>query len=374
MNILILNWRDIQNPRSGGAELLTHEIAKRWVSAGHTVTIFSEQYSGAQSQEMIDGIRIFRRGRWWSVHFYALLYYVFRFRREVDVIIDEVHWYPFFSILYARNKTVLLVCEVADTLFFRLLPYPFALLARFIEKIYVSFYRRSQVLAISQSTRSSLLREGFDPACVTVLPMGVSIPPFVKRYPKASTLTMIVVARLQRFKGIADAIAAFSRIKKIIPTASLWIVGGDSDGYQKELEQTAKNLGVYQLVKFFGRVTEAKKFELLARAHMLLMPSVHEGWGLVVTEAASQGTPAIGYRTGGVQDVIVDGKTGVLVEAGQTEQLAREVISLWKDQPRYRRYQIAGVKRAASMNWDDTARVAIHVLQRSYEKHNTSHH
>lgn len=368
MNILILNWRDIRNPRAGGAELLTHEMAKRWVSHGHIVTLFSERYRGAVSDEMIDGVSIIRRGIWWSVHLYAMFYYFFRFRKTVDIIVDEVHWYPFFSILYARHKTVLLVCEVADKLFFRLLPYPFALFARFVEKIYIFLYRSSPVLAISESTKASLLGEGFDSACVTVIPMGLSLPKIVRRYPKASTLTLIVVARLQKFKGIADAIAAFARIQMSIPSANLWIVGGDSEGYQKDLERIAKNLGVYPHVKFFGRVQEEKKFELLARAHILLMPSIHEGWGLVVPEAASQGTPAIGYRTAGVQEVIVDGKTGVLVEAGKSEILAEETLNLWKDQRRYHRYQEAGIKRAESMNWDTTARVALSVLQRIYAR------
>lgn len=374
MNILILNWRDIRNPRAGGAELLTHEIAKRWVALGHTVIIFSERYNGAQHEERIDGVSIIRRGKWWSVHCYALFYYFFRFGNAVDIVVDEVHWYPFFSILYARRKTVLLVCEVADTLFNRLLPRPLAFIARMVEKIYVALYRRNPVLSISMSTKHSLIREGFDAARITILPMGLTIPKTVKHYPKSSVLTLIVVARLQVLKGIADAIAAFARIHSSIPSARLWIVGGDSEGYQKDLEQIAQTLGVAEHVTFYGRVGDLKKFELLARAHILLMPSVHEGWGLVVPEAASQGTPAIGYRTAGVQDVINHDKTGVLVERGNPDKLAEETLQLWRDRLRYRRYQLAGIKRATAMNWDDTARVALTVLQRIYEKQSFSHH
>lgn len=368
MNILILNWRDIKNPRAGGAELLTHEMSKRWVAVGNTVTIFSERSRGALSEEVIDGVTVIRRGRWWNVHFLAMMYYFFRFRSSTDVIIDEVHWYPFFSILYAPQKTVLLVCEVADRLFFRLLPYPIALVARCIEKIYVFLYRRAPVLAISDSTKTALLREGFDPAEITLIPMGLSLPKQRKKYSKTPQLTIIVVARLQVFKGITDAIAAFAGIHSHEPTARLWIVGSDSEGYQSKLERLARELQVDAGVKFFGRVSEEKKFELLAKAHILLMPSVHEGWGLVVPEAASQGTPAVGYRTAGVQDVIIDGKTGILVEAGQPKKLAAEAFKLWNDRPRYRRYQIAGIKRASSMNWDATARIALSVLQRTNEK------
>lgn len=368
MNILILNWRDITNPRAGGAELLTHEIAKRWVAAGHMVTIFSERYRGATREDVIGGVKIIRKGRWWSVHIYAMFYYLFCLRNTVDIIVDEVHWYPFFSILYAPRRTVLLVCEVADRLFFRLLPYPIALVARCIEKIYVFLYRRAPILAISDSTKTALLREGFDPTKITVIPMGLSLPKQRKKYSKASQLTIIVVARLQVFKGIADAITAFSEIQAHESTARLWIVGSDSEGYQSELERLALELRVGAGVKFFGRVSEEKKFELLAKASILLIPSVHEGWGLVVPEAASQGTPAIGYRTAGVQDVIVHDTTGILIPTGRPEELAAETLKLWKDEIRYKRYQQAGKKRAASMNWDDTARVALSVLHKTYEK------
>ncbi len=368
MNILILNWRDIKNPRAGGAELLTQEVAKRWVALGHMVTLFSERFEGATSEEIIDGVTVVRRGRWWSVHFWAMIYYFFRFRKYTDIIVDEVHWYPFFSVLYAPQKTILLVCEVANRLFFRLFPYPVAILARLVEKIYVFLYHRMAVLAISDSTRRALLDEGFVRQHITVIPMGLSLPGTVKRFQKTSNLTIIVVGRLHVLKGVADAISAFIKIHHHIPLSRLWIVGGDSEGYQGELKRQVDRFGISRNVTFFGRVSEEKKFELLSRAHILLMPSVHEGWGLVVTEAASQGTPAVGYRTAGVQDVIVDGETGALVASGDSDALATETLKLWGDQPRYHRYQKAGKKRAHSMHWDDTARESLKVLQQIYEK------
>lgn len=368
MRILILNWRDIQNPRAGGAELLTHEMAKRWISAGHPVTVFSERFDGAAREELVDGVRIVRKGRWWSVHFWAMIYYVLRFRPVTDVIVDEVHWFPFFSVLYAPTKTVLLVCEVAHPLFFRLFPFPAAVVGRMIEKAYVFCYRSIPVLAISDSTRDALITEGVNPRQITVLPMGLSLPRLAKWYPKSPRFTLIVVARLHVLKGVADAIDAFARIQARELNVQLWIVGGDSDGYQKELERRAHDLGVAGRIAFFGRVSEEKKFELLARAHILLMPSIHEGWGLVVSEAASQGTPAVGYRTSGVKDVIVHGRTGILVEAGKPEKLATEAVKLWIDKERYARFQDAGKKRALSMSWDDTAEGALSVLQKMHGK------
>lgn len=367
MNILILNWRDIKNPRAGGAELLTHEMAKRWVTAGQTVVLFCERFDGSEREEINDGVIIIRRGRWWSVHCLAMIYYL-QHPRSTDIIIDEAHWFPFFSVLYAQKKTVLLVCEVAKTLFFRLFPFPIATLGRLLEKLYMFLYRNVPVLAISPSTKESLVAEGILPGSISVIPMGLTLPKRSKRFIKDSRFTLIVVGRLHVLKGIAEAIEAFAHIQEGVPDAQLWIVGGDSDGYQRELKRRVDDLGITSRVRFFGRVAEEKKFELLARAHILLMPSAYEGWGLVVVEAASQGTPAIGYRTAGVQDVIIDGKTGILVEPGKPEALSRETLKLWNDKNRYRRFQDAAKKRTLSMSWDDTARVALSVLRKTYEK------
>lgn len=368
MHILVLNWRDIRNPRAGGAEVLTHEIARRWAAQGHTVTLLTERFVGAQREEWMDGVRVVRVGKWWSVHVGAMLYYLTRLRSSVDVIVDEVHWFPFFSVLYAPRKTVLLVCEVAHPLFFRLFPFPVAYLGRLLEKLYMLLYRAIQTMAISQSTKEALLAEGIRPDCITVLPMGVTLPARVKRVAKEPRLTLIVLGRLHVLKGIADAMDAFSRIRRSVSDARLWIVGGDTGGYRKQLEQRARDAGITAGVRFFGCVSERKKWELLARSHILLMLSVHEGWGLVVAEAASLGTPSIGYRTAGVKDVIVDGRTGVLVEPGRWEQVAEEARRLWRDKRRYKRFQEAGKRRALSMSWDDTARVAMSVLERTHER------
>lgn len=353
---------------AGGAEVLTHELAKRWAMQGHRVTLFTSSFPGAPTHENVDGFTVIRRGQWWNVQAWALFYYIFFFRRTIDVIIDEVHWFPFFSVLYAPKKTVLLVCEVAHQLFFKLFRFPISILGRFLEKLYIILYRSVPVLAISKSTKEALIVEGIHPERITVIPMGLSLPNRIKRYGKGSRLTLIVAGRLHMLKGTVDAIEAYAHIRKLVPSAKLWIVGSDGGGYQRELVHRANTLGVGEGVTFFGRVTENKKFELLGRAHVLLMPSFYEGWGLVVTEAASQGTPAVGYRTAGVQDVIMQDKTGILVEAGNPEELAAKTLKLWSDKERYRRYQTAGKKRAASMHWDDTARVALTVIEKIHEK------
>src|ERR1700730_9271532 len=58
LRILILNWRCPRNPRAGGAEAVTHQVARRLVAQGHTVEWFSASFPGALAVEELDGIRI----------------------------------------------------------------------------------------------------------------------------------------------------------------------------------------------------------------------------------------------------------------------------------------------------------------------------
>lgn len=62
MHIVIFNWRDIKNPQSGGAEVLTHEIAKTLIKNNHTVTLFTSEFHGGKKLEYVDGVQVIRQG------------------------------------------------------------------------------------------------------------------------------------------------------------------------------------------------------------------------------------------------------------------------------------------------------------------------
>ena len=109
MNILILNWRDPKNPKSGGAEIVTLEHAKAWIKSGNTVTWFTSKFSGAKNEEKIDGVNIVRRGNFITVYLLAPFFYLSRqSSREggFDLVIDEIHGLPFFTPLYVRKPKI----------------------------------------------------------------------------------------------------------------------------------------------------------------------------------------------------------------------------------------------------------------------------
>lgn len=363
MKILILNWRDIKNPTSGGAELLTHEMAKRWARWGHEIIQISSGFKNGKNEENIDGVRIIRIGYWWSIHILSFFYYLKNLKASTDIVIDEVHWFPFFSALYAKKKTVLLVCEVANRLFFELLPYPLALLGRAIEKTYLRFYKNVSALAISQSTKNDLVKEGFLEKNITVLPMGITTPRNFELFPKEKTPTLIYVGRINKLKGINDAIDAFSIIKKQIPDCMLWIVGKGEKAFVSKIKNKINSLNITSSVILFGFVTEEKKFELMNKAHILVAPSVKEGFGLTIPEAGAVGTPAVAYDVEGFRDVVKNGKNGILVDCNP-EAMAKKVKEILCNKRFYEKLQDKAVNFAKRLNWDQTAKVGLGVFER----------
>src|SRR6185312_6565233 len=124
MNVLILNWRDPKNPKSGGAELVTQEHAKAWVKAGHSVIWFTSCFKGAKNEEMIDGVKVIRRGNALSVYLLAPFFYFFS-KNKFDVVIDEIHGIPFFTPLYVKKaRKTAFIHEVAGEIWDYMYSFP----------------------------------------------------------------------------------------------------------------------------------------------------------------------------------------------------------------------------------------------------------
>lgn len=370
MRILILNWRDIKNPTGGGAELLTHEMAKRWVSHGHTVTMFSSSFPGSLPVEEIDGVSIIRRGHpdvrslFFSVHFLAFVYYLHIFKGHYDVVIDEVHGIPFFTPWYVREKTIVLICEVAKDLWTRMFGSLFGTLGAIVESFYLRHvYKKKVFLTISPSTKDDLVKEGILPGNIFILPMGITTHETVTKEKKEKRKTLVFVGRLTKSKGIEDAIAAVALIAQSVKDIELWIIGRGETVYTRYLKEFTETLGVAENVHFLGFLNEKEKFARLSRAHILLAPSLMEGWGLTIPEAGYVGTPAVAYNTKGLRDVVRDGVTGLLCKENTPEDLASCVLQLLRNSKKYTSMQKSAEKLAKKYTWDDTATKALDVIK-----------
>ena len=367
MNILILNWRDIKNPKSGGAEILTHELAKGLVNKGHKVTQFSAKFKGYDASEVIDGVKIIRDGRpdlrhlFSSVHFKAYKYYKSN-KGIFDLIIDEVHGTPFFTPLYVKEKKIALICEVAGDIWDITFNFPFNYFGKLIESIYPKFYKGVKVVTISNSSKKQLHEIGFSEKNISVLSLGCDAPIVESFSNKAKTPTLIFVSRLTKSKGVEDAIRATYEIKKQINDIRLIIVGRGDKEYFNYLKKLTKSLRLGKNITFSGFVTEKEKWKLLENAQILLAPSSKEGWGLTVHEAGSRGTPVVGYNVEGLRDVIIDGKNGILCKKNNYKELAITSVDILKNKKLYNKLQKGSVEERKKFTWERTVNDFIKVI------------
>ncbi|HEX7158326.1 MAG TPA: glycosyltransferase family 4 protein [Edaphobacter sp.] len=345
LRILILNWRCPKNPSAGGAESVTFEIARRLVQQGHEVEWFSAAFPGGAPEETLDGVRIIRKGRQWTVHLAAYRRYRRVISKQFDVVVDEVNTIPFFTPLWAGIPSIMFIHQLAREVWWYESPFPINAIGYLAEPFYLRLYQKVPVVTVSQSTKDDLSKLGFQ-GHITIIPEGIEP---VGELPaiKCMEPTFLYVGRMAPSKRIGDILEAMAQFRKEAGQGSLWLVGGGSERYRESLVRHARQLGIADNVRFCGRVSLGEKHRLMAQAHALLLTSVREGWGLVVTEANACGTPAIVYDVPGLRDSVRHLQTGLVVHQTPAA-LADGMLQLTHDPGLYRRL------REQAQGWSKT--------------------
>ena len=140
------------------------------------------------------------------------------------------------------------------------------------------------------------------------------------------------------------------------------LVGSGSQSYQESLVRLAVRLGVQDQVSFLGRLTLRDKHRAMAEAHSVLMTSVREGWGLVITEASACGTPAIVYNVPGLRDAVRHDVTGLVVPPNP-QSLRDAMTRLVSDRGLYARLAAEGRRWSATFSFDDAVQLVSETLE-----------
>lgn len=362
LRALFLNWRDTRHPEGGGSEVYVENVARSLAAAGHEVTIFCAQYEGAADRETVDGVRFVRAGTKLTVYREA----VRRVRRKefgpLDVIIDVQNGIPFMSRAVAGDVPVVVLVHhvhreqwpvVYDALRARI--------GWWIEsQLAPRLYRDCTYVAVSDRTRSELATLGVDADRVHVIHNGIEQAPGLDVSP-APYPHIAVVGRLVPHKRVEHVLRAAAILRRRYPDLRVSVVG---DGWwSPRLRRVATALGVDDMVDFHGFVDEKTKHRIYASAWVLALPSLKEGWGIVVMEAATHGVPAVAYAdAGGVAESIVDGQTGVLVSGDETD-FARALDSVLESEVARTQMGRAARDRAEQFTWAATANAFAAVLR-----------
>ena len=345
---------DIKNPEAGGAEVFTHEIAKRLVKKGHPVTLFVRNFKGAKPRDNIDGIEIIRAGGKYSVYSQATKYYNREFRGNIELVIDEINTKPFMTTKFAEEQIIAVIHQLAREFWFYETSFPISYIGyHFLEDKWLRSYTDVPVVTVSDSTKKDLEDLGFKR--IFVVHNGLNVKPVVEVPEKSERPSIVFVGRMKRAKRPRDVVEAFRIVREKFTDAELWMVG---DGYlRRRLESEADSH-----VRFFGYVDSETRDELVRRAWVIAVPGVREGWGQVVTDSNALGTPAVGYDVPGLRDSIRDGFNGLLVKS-DPEALADGMMRVLSDDGLRKNLSINAIKWARRFSWDKTAEEFFYTIR-----------
>lgn len=365
--ILFLNWRDCRNPEAGGSEIYVETVARALAAGGNDVTIHAAMYPGGAAEEHVDGVRVVRGGSKLSVYPTAL----HRLRRGdlgcPDVIVDVQNGIPFSSPLAGVAPTVVLVHHVHREQWPVVFGPVRSRIGWWVEsKLAPRVYRRAPYVAVSEATRRELVGLGVEADRITVIHNGIQ-PRALVPGARSPAPRILVLGRLVPHKQVEHVLRSAARIRDHIQDLSVAVIG---DGWWRDdVVEEAQRLGVEDIVEFLGFVDEETKQHELQRAWVLALPSLKEGWGLAISEAAAHGVPGVAYRSaGGVTESIRDGASGLLVEGGE-EEFTAALDLLLADSPLRARLSAGALEQAGRFSWESTASAFAAVLSRTSGRH-----
>lgn len=309
-----MNWRDPQHTLAGGAELYAWELARALLAAGARVDFVTARERGAIASEVVDGVRVRRRGTALTFYVHALVWLLVR-RRRLDVVVDADCGIPVFSpMVLSRRRTsiLLLVHHVHLDQFATYFPAPAAWWGRFLEgRVMPRLYRGLDVIAVSASTHREMVgRLGWRER-VHIVHNGNAMEVRRADDPAQSPDGVVVLGRLSPHKRVDEVVRAVGRLRERRRAIHLDVVGGGPE--LGRLRALVDELGLGAHVTVHGHVDEQSKRARLASNRLHVSASDVEGWGQAVIEAAALGLPTLARDVPGLRDSVHDGVTGWLL-------------------------------------------------------------
>jgi len=358
----------MKHPWAGGSEVNIHEQAKRWVEDGHQVTIFTTGFRGMQRHEESDGMDIYRAGGRFTVYLLAPFAYLFLLRRKADVILDIINGIPFFTPVYSRKPIVALVHHVHREMFVIELGSLLGRAGKLIEQYLVPLlYRHRPFICVSESTAAAMRKNLYkgDGLDIRVIHNGISQNHYAKsEITRFEAPTILYLGRLKKYKQLPKLIAMMPEVRERVPGARLVVVGvGDA---LPDAEEAARIQRVDDCVSFLGFVSEEEKADLYRQSWVLATASMVEGWGLTVIEANACGTPAVSFNVPGLNESIVNGKTGRLATCDS--DFVSALVEILQDESVRTSLSEGARDWSLMFSWDTTAARSLSVLKEALEQ------
>lgn len=365
MKIAILY--DVAYPYSiGGGEKINWELGRRLARRGHEVwTVSSHMWDGPAEFER-DGMRYAGICRWLKTtnnlgnrsalqpFLFALA--VFRFLRRARFDAVMCNAFPYLSCVAARfaaffNPAALVITWYeargwkAWWNYAGFLGLPAAVLERLTARL---FPRHNTISDFTAERMTRLL--GIPAERIQVVPCGVDVEEVRPGEPAVKKKEILYVGRVVKHKRVDTLMDAFFDLAQEFPDYNLKIVGPGAE--REALQEKAQSAGMSSRVIFLDTLTGPPLYAEFQQAHVFVLPSDQEGFGMVLLEAMAAGTPVIAKKAefSAVSSVIRHGENGLLFAT--RAELAEQIRILLTDRALYNKLLDGGCETAARYDWD----------------------
>jgi len=354
-------------PVIGGLETWTQNIAEGLFSQAQIFIITGKVKDGPKREEL-KRVKIFRTSLFslknlsYSSFLYIITALPFIFFKSLNLIKKEE-----VNLLHCQG----FLSSFLGYLLFKLTGVPYIATVQRLENdkgfLRKLVYKNAKI-CIAASLAIKRRFEEIGVKNIKIIPNGINLKRFQnldrkmnrKKLGLKDEFTIITVARLEKVKGIKYLIKALALLND---KYKLLIIGNGSE--RKNLENLTEKLNLQDRVRFLGEILKEEIPKYLSAADCFVLPSLSEGFGIVILEAMAVNIPVIATKIGGVLDIIKDGETGVLVDPKNPEQISKALFKLCS-QPEFSKQLIEqAFSNLSKYNWDNI----IEMVYKIYEKH-----
>ena len=365
----------------GGSEVRLVALARQMKARGHEVEIVcGRTYPHVPPQTNLAGVAVHTirslpewAFRWERFAYFASRYLFYpatlRLRPRLeqfrpDLIIDYVSPSPSLVYPLARQMGIPIWAEIME---FRTWPEwreavgpGQALLGHLAQNGLFRAFAYDHIITISQHSANQLLRGGFPPAQVSVVPCGIHPEEFTLPIPPPRQKNQIIIlGRLVKQKGHTYLLDALATVRRAVPDVQLLIVG--EGVLRPRLEKQVRALGLEGCVQFCGRVPHAEKVRLLWQSSLFVMPSLQEGFGLTLLEAMACGLPVVAFDLPVFHELMAE-RCGRFVPRLDSQALAQAMIELLKDEGERGRMSAHNIAHVQQFSWENAAAILAKLL------------
>ncbi len=326
----------------------------------YSLISFTPRYSGLSDYETIDGVRYIRKGNEFTVIVAAIIFYL-KNHKKIDYVVNQCNTHNFFTRLWVpRKKRIFYIHQLTREIWDINAKFPLNVIGKRFENFSLKLNRHDYTITVSESTKQELIELGFDPNKIFLIYNAVDSNIIKDEIDdaKLSNRDFIYVGRYSKYKGIDAAVEAIGIVHQKYPDTKLRIVGKADEEYIQDVilpiaqkyDLTIGNNDNCDII-ICGFVSEEEKLRLMEKSKALLFPSIREGWGIIVSEAAARGTPSIVYNSPGARDAVNFGAAGYLCAYNKPDELAKLMLDSIENVNRYIDMQNRALRYVSQFNW-----------------------